>query len=262
MRKPIFAIFYLCFAAVAAIAQQPSTDRAKVADAYGQTQKRVSRTPERWAPIVVGDLLAPDSAVRTGEHSAVLVQMINGHSIRVGPSSTVELKEVGANSSYSFQLIAGELWSFVNKARRPTRYEVDTPTAVLGVRGTIFHVDYDGTANDSLVSVNEGTVSLTQGAVTQSVEKGYQIRIRRNQLARARVVKHTVATQQMWKVVLRENWAREGGRAKLDNTAEAELIRLKLQERAAAARAARQEARQEAIEKGRGGRGGRGKNER
>lgn len=257
MKNISAAVIFLFLVGLTARAQQPTADRAKVADSYGQTQKRVSRTPERWAALATGDLLPPDSAVRTGEHSAVLLQMINGHAIRVGPSSTVELKEVGNNSSYSFQLIAGEIWSFVNKARRPTRYEIDTPTAVLGVRGTVFHVDYDGSANDSLVSVNEGTVALTQGGVTQSVEKGYQIRVRRNQLARARIIKHSPATQRMWKVVLRENWARENGKAKLDHQTEGELIRLRAENRAA-----REEARQEAIERGRGGRGNRGKNQK
>jgi hypothetical protein len=263
MRHPVLAILVLITAITASAAQQPAADRARVVDAYGQVQKRVSRTPEQWTAVVTGDLLPPDSAVRTGERSAILLQTPDRHSIRIGSATTLELKEVGKGNSYAFQLIAGEIWSFVNKARKPARFEVDTPTAVLGVRGTVFNIAHDVGSNESTVSVDEGIVSLNQGGVTQAVEKGYEMRVRPNQLRQARAAKHSQATKDMWKVVLRENWAKASSTPKLNRDAEGEVQRFRQREKAENERrnqqeqqqADREKAKREAKEKQRQGKG-------
>jgi len=245
MKRTISALMLLLMAVLSSAAQQPPTDRARVLDAYGQVQRQVSRNPDNWTVLREGDLLAPDSAVRTGERSAILLQMPDRHAIRVGGSTTLEVKEVGKGGSFSFQLVAGEIWSFVNKARKPARYEIDTPTAVLGVRGTIFHVGHDVAADESEVSVNDGSVTLNQGGVTQSLEKGFEMRFRRNQLAQVKANRHRAGTQQMWRLILRENWTGENPKARLNRDADGELLKNRLRERAEIARRTQQEAARE-----------------
>jgi hypothetical protein len=223
------------------LAQQVPADRAKVLDSYGRAQKRVSQTPERWMPIAAGDLLPPDSAVRTFLRSAILLQTADRHTIRVGASTTLELKDVGKDNAYAFQLIAGEIWSFVNKAKKPAKFEVDTPTAVLGVRGTVFHMRFNQSTMESAVSVNEGTVSLSQNGASRNLEGGYEMHVRPGQLAQARPAKHSMGTQRMWKAVLKENWASANATPKLDREADTELVAARQQEREAAREAAQEE---------------------
>jgi hypothetical protein len=237
------AIFLLgiIITAITMLAQQAPLDRAKVLDTYGRAQKRVSQTPERWMPIAAGDLLPPDSAVRTFLRSAILLQTADRHTIRVGASTTLELKDVGKNNAYAFQLISGEIWSFVNKAKKPAKFEVDTPTAVLGVRGTVFHMRFNQNTMESAVSVNEGTVSLSQNGAKQDVESGYEMNVRPGQLAQARAAKQSMGTQRMWKAVLKENWVSANTTPKLDREADTELVAARQQEREEARAAAQEE---------------------
>lgn len=253
--KPVYAIVLvlLCALPAASLQTPAAINRAKVADFYGTAEKRVGKTPERWVSVVMGDLLPPDSAVRTSAHAAILLQMPDKHSIRLGENTFLELKEVGQSRSYSFQLITGEIWSFVNKALKPAKYEVETPSTVLGVTGTVFNIAYDREKNVSRVSVNEGTVSLRQGAVTQSVAKGFETRIRPNQLQRARVLEQGPATQKVWKTLLaHENFTKPDATPKLNKDLEKTLAALKKKQEEAIAKqeeAAEKKAAQDAAKK-------------
>ena len=69
------------------------------------------------------------------------------------------------NSATISSFIEGEIWSFVNKARKPTKYEVETTSTVLGVSGTLFNISHNRSTPTSLdMSVADGVVSLRQGS--------------------------------------------------------------------------------------------------
>jgi hypothetical protein len=93
----------------------------------------------------------------------VLLVFSDKHAFRIGQRAEVQLKELGQSSSYSFELLGGQIWSFVNKARKPAKYEVETPSTVLGVSGTLFSVDHNSQTNESEISVADGEVSARQG---------------------------------------------------------------------------------------------------
>jgi len=186
---------------------QPATDRAKVEQIVGTAQRRVVKNPEQWAKLSNGDLLAPDSAVQSGPDSAVLLTLADKHVVRVGESTTLELKVLGKDNAYSFSLVKGQIWSFVDKANKPAKYEVETPSTILGVSGTLFHVAHDPSDNESDVSVEEGEVHMRQGRVDKAVGDGNQIRVLPNRLRGALVRPHTKATAEMWKTLhSKESW--------------------------------------------------------
>jgi hypothetical protein len=231
----LLSILLLLAAPAPAPAQAPAqapapaeADRVTVADLYGGAEKRVSAAPEQWVALSAGDLLPPDSAVRTGEHAGMLLVLPGKHAIRVGENTKLELKEVGRNNSYYFQLIEGEIWSFVNKARRPAKYEVETASTILGVSGTLFSLSFDRSTSESDMSVEDGVVSLRQGAAAQTVTRGFATRVQLNQLARARVLKQDRAIQQMWRLFhLRETWTRPGAALKISRELEADVRALR-----------------------------------
>jgi hypothetical protein len=205
MKKTMFFVGIL---ALAAISAYPDTG-AKVVDAHGTVEKRVGSAGSSWQSVNVGDMLSSGSAIRTGEDSAVLIQLPDKHAFRVGEGTTVELREVGANRSFSFQVLKGTIWSFVNKSKKPAKYEVETPSMVLGVSGTLFSVSHDELAGASDISVDDGEVRVRQGGTTHRMERGWQIRLMREQVEAVRPQRHDNQTREMWRNMRdREGWTR------------------------------------------------------
>jgi len=218
--------------ALTATAAQTAGARTRVADAYGKAEKRLSVTDTKWTPINVSDLLGPDATIRTGDNAAVILVFPDKHAFRIGEGAEVRLKEVGQNRSYSFELIKGEVWSFVNKAKKPAKYEVETPSTVLGVSGTLFSVDHDPGADESEVSVAEGEVNMRQGGATHRIGKGFMTRLRRGQVDPARLEQHNDSIRQMWEHLQQsENWTKGSDAPKLNKQTEQRLRTLKQAQR-------------------------------
>jgi len=134
---------------------------AVVKDVYGIAQQRKGDSGD-WHKINGGDILATQTTIKTLTESAVLLQLSGGHMLRVGEKTTVTLRELGNDKSFSFHVLAGNIWSMVRKANQPTKYEVETPSAMAGVSGTIFFVSHDTDDDQTMVSTNQGTVNVRQ----------------------------------------------------------------------------------------------------
>src|SRR5258708_7057363 len=83
---------------------------ANVRDVYGKASQRKGESGD-WKKINGGDLLSPQTTVKTEGDSAVLLQLNGGHMFRVGENTTVLLRELGVGNSFSFQVLAGNIWS-------------------------------------------------------------------------------------------------------------------------------------------------------
>jgi hypothetical protein len=210
---------------------QTPADSAKVADVNGTAKRRTSKTPDQWVALKAGDLVAVDSAVQTDANSAVLLSLPGQHVIRIGESTTLELKELGKNSAYSFSLVKGRIWSYVDKASKPAKYEVETASVILGVSGTLFSVSRDEQSDEIESSVQDGKVRLRRGQVSKTLEPGFQLRVLNHRLGAAVARKHTVATLAMWKSIGgAESWHKRGGAMRLDRQVD-ERARAVVQER-------------------------------
>ena len=136
---------------------------ALVKDVYGPaTQRKGDKGPEK--KLNNGDLLTTLTTIKTGDSAAVLLLLAGNHVFRIGEKTTVVLSELGKDKSYSFKVLAGNIWSFVRKVNKPTKYEVETPSAVAGVSGTVFAVFHDSDSQETTVSTNNGQVDVRQGA--------------------------------------------------------------------------------------------------
>jgi hypothetical protein len=239
----IAAIVLMAALAATSMSGQALVDRAKAADVVGTAERRIGRNPDRWARLGVGDVVLSDSAVRTGADSAVLLSLPDQHVIRVGENTTLEIKELGKNRSYSFALLKGRIWSFVDKASKPTKYEVETASVILGVSGTVFSVARDEQDDELDASVEEGQVQLRRGRLQKTIDRGFQLRVQNNRLGVAVVRKQTKATLAMWKAVgSAESWSKPNGTRRLNREVEerARAIRQERQkEKAAAGRSPR-----------------------
>lgn len=201
-----------------------ASDRAKVLDVYGVAQKRVGSWRAPLRRLNSGDLLTPGSYIKTGSNAAVLLQLTGRHVLRVGNRTTVELRRVGAGRVYSFKVFAGQVWSKVQSAAKPARYEIETPSAVVGVSGTLFSVFYDRATTRTTVSTDEGVVRVRQGAYSGRVAKGFVARLRRGRVEGLNTMQPTSDVAQVWTLLRRqESWMKSGGRLRLDRRLEKSL---------------------------------------
>lgn len=97
-----------------------------------------------------GDLLAPIDRVVTGVDSGASVVLRDGTKMVVGPSSRLDVKEFHFDATTQeggmlVSLLRGSLrmiTGLIGKAH-PDAVRVETPTAVIGIRGTDFIVEAD-----------------------------------------------------------------------------------------------------------------------
>ncbi|HXJ36887.1 MAG TPA: FecR family protein [Candidatus Eisenbacteria bacterium] len=108
-----------------------------------------------WAPLSKGDGVLLGDRLRTGTDGKLRIVMREDSELTLGPSSQIEVTEqvTGAATVSRFQLLVGALRAVVTEryAAPRSRFEVETPTAIAGVRGTSFIADYDATKEETLI---------------------------------------------------------------------------------------------------------------
>jgi FecR protein len=152
--------------AVEALAQ-PSGAVARVAVSVGDTRKVGSQGLVE--SLKVGSTLAAGERVRTGPDAmAILVFSDEGRiSLRADSELLIrhyEIDPTGAKTRIELELIKGTVRQISGQASRaqPDRYRLNTPIAVIGVRGTDFLAKTAGDAVEAFV--HEGNIVLTPHA--------------------------------------------------------------------------------------------------
>jgi len=83
--------------------------------------------------------------IRTGPGSTVTMEMLDGSYVVVSENSSFTIQDSwGANVRDIMNLVAGKVRFYIQRlGGRPNPYRVQTPTALIAVRGTIFDVSVD-----------------------------------------------------------------------------------------------------------------------
>lgn len=113
----------------------------------------------------------------TGDDGSVEIELTNGSIMRIRPNSSLQLSPTKRRrkKKSSVVLFFGRVWSSISKAvGAEENYEVTTPTAVAGVRGTEFEtaVAPDGSVR---VRVDEGRVEVADGNESRDVRRGQRV---------------------------------------------------------------------------------------
>lgn len=112
--------------------------------------------------------------IRSGPDSKALVLLANTNIVAVEPDTELDLttlqKSRRAGTLIRTNMSRGQLWNSVKGLRkRPSRFYVQTPTAVTGVRGTVFTVEILPEDSTTKVAVVEGSVEVqTRGMLETS----------------------------------------------------------------------------------------------
>ncbi len=95
--------------------------------------------------------------------------------------------ETGTFNTY-VKSFGGFLRAKVSKLGKGSSFQVETPTAVAGVRGTEFSMDFDPVAGVSKVSVEEGKVAVAAEGKEVVVAQGQGTMVRKNEAPVAPIV--------------------------------------------------------------------------
>jgi hypothetical protein len=108
-----------------------------------------------------GDKVFRDEVIKTSTDSSAKLNLVDLSSLSVGPSSSVKLDEFvyrGSGNSGSIVINATKgAFRFVTGSADHKSYEINTPTATIGVRGTVF---------DVLIRSGRTTAVLQKGAIS------------------------------------------------------------------------------------------------
>ncbi len=120
---------------------------------------------EKWGRLQPGEALFLGDRIRTAASSSARLKLNDGSSMSMAAASELELNEFvykpqGERRSF-FKLWSGKVKAAVSKylAGR-NKFELGTPTAVAGVRGTEFVVETGPEGEGSTVTVLEGSVDV------------------------------------------------------------------------------------------------------
>jgi hypothetical protein len=150
---------------------------AEVVHSHGEVQ--VQRSGAAFEALTSGQVLAAGDVVRTGAQSSAVLRFADGARVMMRPDSVLKIErtaKLGDSDVVDTQLRleSGSVDSRVPPSKDPLhapRFEIRTPLANLGVRGTDFRTT--ASANQSAVEVLEGTVAgSVAGSVANSAPPG------------------------------------------------------------------------------------------
>jgi len=120
---------------------------------------------EIWKPATLQTMVGAGGWLQTARGAKAVLSFGKEAVITIGEDATLEVKEVEVEPDGAIRvrtnLTRGKIWSLVEKLKsEKSRYEVETPTAIAGVRGTTFMVNVDSDGRSSRIAVVEGEVGV------------------------------------------------------------------------------------------------------
>jgi len=160
-----------------------SKDRiARLTMIVGEVQ--ISRNGNPMVATPASTLIQSDT-IQTGPGAKAEIQLDEGSVVRVGPSTQFALSGyayLNGNRSTNLNLTQGNMSMRVTKLTGDSDFQVSTVTAVAGVRGTFFYVNFDPKSKELGVAVYNGAVSVkpekgTSTATPVMVKAGHAVNV-------------------------------------------------------------------------------------
>lgn len=130
----------------------------------------------------VGDDLVRDEVIRTSVNSDAKFGLADNTKLTLGPASTLKIDRAVYSNDTRYKQITIKLtegaFRFITGNSEKKSYRIETPYAVIGVRGTILDVRIS--QNQTLVALQDGAASVCAGnRCTQLLERGQTANITR-----------------------------------------------------------------------------------
>ena len=141
---------------------------------------------DTWLPASAGEHVEVGSRMRTGPGSAAVLVFFDGSTTNLEADTEIAVIEMssprGNDRVILLEQSRGQTYSHVQRTPdHQARFEIQTPTALVAVRGTEFStaVEMDGTTR---VTVTAGTVEVTAQEATVVVLSGEETTVRPGQI--------------------------------------------------------------------------------
>jgi hypothetical protein len=142
--KWLLQILFAVFSAVFALAAGPiaTTEIGQIKNTAGQVFLMRNNNQQ---PAKAGDIVEQADIVTTGANGSVGITLIDNSRLSAGPNSRIELKQFRFNPTTQqgeslTEVRRGTLASGQIAKQSPEAMKIQTPTTILGVRGTTFAV--------------------------------------------------------------------------------------------------------------------------
>ncbi|THF64714.1 hypothetical protein E6C76_11735 [Pseudothauera nasutitermitis] len=131
------------------------------------------------AALAAGDTVGAGARLDTGGDGHVSLRLPDGSTLELPARSSLQVEALHGYPGFEgedvhLQLNDGRVESTTVPRRGPAaRYRIDTPTAVIGVRGTEFRVATEAAAGRSRAEVTRGKVEVSAGKTRRALEAGF-----------------------------------------------------------------------------------------
>jgi len=164
----LFISTIILFASINARAQ--ALVSARVLSSSGAVE--IDRRSQGQAVLVkieyrVNDELIAGDVIKTHKGGRLVLGLTDGSQAIISENTTVEITDLSQSPRTIFNMLRGKTRIKIEKAGgRPNPYRVNTPTAVIAVRGTLFDVFV--TEKETQVFVHEGEVAVSSLTMPQA----------------------------------------------------------------------------------------------
>jgi hypothetical protein len=176
---PVRPVVLLVAAAVSLCGGQPTPAKpcqtpgslevaAKVVSLSGQVS--VLHDSEPWA-LNVGDAVQAKQVIISGSDGNAVFCVSDGSTFEVFPNSEVVFRDNPPNWRDMLDVLVGRIRVQIQRLGGPNPNRVQTPTATISVRGTIFDVTVDDEERTTVVAVEEGQVEVRHRLIPSSNPK-------------------------------------------------------------------------------------------
>ena len=171
----LFAAIFVAAAVFVARAEPMEVTIGKVAGTV-----EMSEDGAQWSPVANGDKAPVGAILRTKADSSCIITWAGGNAAKVAPLSRMKIEEADRSASgrerSGLLLEQGKVYAHAKKlATSDSTFELRTPTAVAGVRGTdLFGTNAGGGAS---FGVTDGSLSVSAGGQETMVEVGYVVNV-------------------------------------------------------------------------------------
>jgi hypothetical protein len=148
-----------------------------------QLQKSGSST---WAVVQAGTILQSGDSLRTGDSSRALITFFDGTTIELKAGTQVEISSLLGASGGGATIIQlkqqiGETISTVTKLiDTASRYEIETPAAVAGVRGSKMIVKVESSGRTTITNI-EGNIYVRAQGVEVTIPVDTQVSVNKGE---------------------------------------------------------------------------------
>jgi len=119
----------------------------------------------------VGDTIQTKQVIISGEDGNAIFCVADGSTFEVFPNSEVVFRDNPPNWRDMLDLLVGRIRVQIQKLGGPNPNRIQTPTATISVRGTIFDVTVDDEERTTEVAVEEGQVEVRHRLIPSSNPK-------------------------------------------------------------------------------------------